>query len=164
MAEAVERLAHLASARPAAWDTLLPSDPEVKWQVWTREKGPGYWLMRYATRLARLLGANVTNPNALEDGGTFHTEDEARELCRLLHEKTRGRYAVTYAPVVLGRAYPVERVVCKGDRYFDPFRRFDYSATEDVKEQARYALVDLERLAALEAKIERISAGVRAAL
>jgi hypothetical protein len=149
VATEAQRLTLAPAARPVEWDAIMPADPAVKWQVWMREKGPGYWLMRYATRLARCLGANVTNPNALEDGGAFDTEDEARELCRIVFERTRGRYAVTYTPLVIGRAYPVERVMCKGDRYFDPFKRFDYSATEDVKRQARYALVDLAELEAV---------------
>lgn len=138
--------------RPASWDVLMPDDGSgVLWQVWMRRKGPGYWLMRYATRLARLLGAPVTNPNALEDGGTFKTEGEARDLCRIAHGRTGGRYAVTYTPVLVGRAYPLTPVVAAGDRYFDPFKVFDFSATDAVREQARHVLVSVDELDELRA-------------
>jgi hypothetical protein len=117
-----------------------------------RRKGAGYWLMRLATRLARLLGADVSNPNGIEEAGTFWTEDEAQDLCRIIYRETGGAYAVTYDPVLVGRAYGVKSVIAPRDcrwRTFDPFKAFDFSATDAVKEQARHVLVsvaDLEEI------------------
>lgn len=133
------------TARPAEWDVLMPAEGEpVPWQVWTRRKGAGYWLMRWATRLARLLGADVSNPNGIEEAGAFWTEDEAKDLCRLIHRQTGGRYAVTYGPVVVGRVHPLKAVKAVGDKRFAPFKVFDFGATAAVKEQARHILVRVE--------------------
>jgi hypothetical protein len=149
-----------AAVEPAEWSALYPDDPDTKWQVWYRETGPGYWLMRYAARLANLLcrvegalgreaPAAVANPNALEDGGTWHTREDAREVCRIVYAHFGGRVAVTYTPVLLGRGYPLKRVTAAGDRYFDPFKVFDFSATDAAKEQVRSVLVDERQLQAL---------------
>ena len=137
-----------ATTRPAEWDVLLPDEGErVPCQVWMRRKGPGYWLMRWATRLARLLGADVSNPNGIEEAGTVETEEEAKDLCRIIYQKTGGRYAVTYDPVIVGRVFPLEAVIAPHDRRwrpFDPFKVFDFSATEAVKEQARHKLITVD--------------------
>jgi hypothetical protein len=152
MAATVAQLDRARTARPKAWDTLLPSEEGGPWQVWVRRKGPGYWLMRYATRLSRLLGEDVSNPNGMEEGGTVETEDEARDLCRIIYERAGGRYAVTYTPLVVGRVYPFEGVLAAGDkrfkppRRFDPFKVFDFSATDAVREQARHVLISVDEL------------------
>jgi hypothetical protein len=123
-----------------------------------RPKGAGYYILRYATRLARFsweverrlgrkdLPPKPTNPNGLEEAGTVATEDEAQDLCRIIHRATKGRYAVTYTPLVVGRVYPFESVMAAGDRYFDPFKEFDFSATDAVKEQAKHVLVSVDDL------------------
>lgn len=125
----------------------MPEEGErIPWQVWTREKGPGYWLMRWATKVSRLLGADVSNPNGIEEPAAFWTEEEAKDLCRLIHQRFEGRYAVTYGPVVVGRVHPFESVKAVGDKRFDPFKVFDFSATDAVKEQARHVLVSVDTL------------------
>jgi hypothetical protein len=170
MAASAAHLERSATARPAEWGALMPSDEGGPWQVWMRKKGAGYWLMRWATRLARLLGADVSNPNGLEEAGAVETEDEARDLCRLIHQKTGGRYAVTYDRVVVGRVFPVESLIAPLDRgwgSYDPFRAFDFSATDAVREQARHELVDAGELARLreqDAILSKIAERLRAAL
>jgi len=145
---------------PAEWAYLPPYDGEqgTLWQVWMREKGMGYWLMRCAVRLAnvtarleaRLRGRPsphpITNPNALEDGGAYVERGQAEDLCRIAY---RAGKAATICPVIVGRAYSVERVKAAGD--FDPFKAFDFSATEAVKSQARYVLVPARELEELRA-------------
>lgn len=151
------KLERARTARPTEWDALMPYDGErgTLWQVWMRRKGLAYWVMRYAAKLARLccrieraLGRDappsVINPNALEDGGTFATEDEAKDLCRIYEAKYPGWYALTYTPVLIGRAYRPEPVQAAGDRYFDPFMTFDFSATDAVKEQANHILLSVD--------------------
>lgn len=134
-----------ATSRPVEWDALMPEEGErIPWQVWTRKKGPGYWLMRWATKVSRLLGEDVSNPNGIEEPATFWTEEEAKDLCRIIHRETKGRYAVTYGPVVVGRVHPLKSVKAVGDKRFDPFKTYDFSATDAVKEQARHILVDVE--------------------
>jgi hypothetical protein len=136
-----------ATTRPAEWDALLPSEEGGPWQVWMRKKGPGYWLMRWSTRLARLLGADVSNPNGIEEGGVVETEDEARDLCRIIYRATQGRYAVTYDRIIVGRVFSVKSVIAPRDQRwgtFDPFKVFDFSATEAVKEQAKHELVSVD--------------------
>src|SRR5919205_6107 len=149
MAALAERLTR-ANVRPAEWDALMPDDGgRVPWQVWMRRKGAGYWLMRWATRLARRLGADVSNPNGIEEAGTFWTEAEAQDLCRIIHQVTGGRYAVTYDPVIVGRAYPLKSLIAPRDerlKPFDPFKTFDFSATDAVNEQARHVLVSVDEL------------------
>jgi len=143
-----EALRLTAEARPVGWAALLPYDGEqgTLWQVWMRERGAGYWLLRWATRLANLLrrSAPLSNPNGLEDGGTYRTLEEAEDFCRIVHRDTGGRKAVTISPVVVGRAFPVRPERARGDRPFDPFTVFDFSATEAVKEQARHVLITVE--------------------
>src|SRR5687767_5817819 len=123
MATAAERLSSPARTRPAEWDVLMPSDGgPVPWQVWTRWKGSGYWLMRWATKLCRaavwierhVLGRDVpdapSNPNGLEEPAAFWSEEEAKDLCRIIHQRYGGRMAVTYGPVVVGRVHPLQTV------------------------------------------------------
>lgn len=163
--------AQLESARataPAEWTYLPPWDGEqgTLWQVWGRPKGPAYWLMRYATRasnflirLERRLGRDVeeiTNPNGLEDFGTVETEERARDLGRIIYAERKGRYSVTYTPVMVGRVYPMEPVLAAGDKRFDPFRVFDFSATDAVREQARHVLVDAREFARLKSMDELV--------
>jgi hypothetical protein len=88
----------------------------------------------------------VSNPNGIEEAAAFWTEEEARDLCRLIYEQTGGAYAVTYGPVVVGRVHPLTSVPAIGDKRFDPFAAFDFSATEAVKEQARHVLVSVDDL------------------
>lgn len=161
---------HLESARashePVEWDALALVPPEelAGWRVWRRKKGPSYWLMRYATKVSRWLDelrtgepSDIVNNNGLQDCGTVKTREEARDLCRAAYKEGGGRWAVTYEPVMVGRVHSLKTEMAKGDRRFNPFRVFDFSATEAVKEQARYVLVDSERL-------KRMSASVRAVL
>lgn len=125
----------------------MPDEGErIPWQVWTRKKGPGYWLMRWATKVSRLLGADVSNPNGIEEPATFWTEEEAKDLCRLIHQRFGGRYAATYGPVVVGRVHPFESVKAVGDKRFDPFQAFDFSATDAIREQARHVLISVDTL------------------
>lgn len=157
MSAVATRLDAQARTPPAEWALLPPYDGEAGtlWQAWARERGPGYWLMRYATRLAnhinRVEGVlrrrpfqRITNNNALEDGGTYQTRGEAEDYCRIVRRDTQGRKRATISPVIVGRAYSVERVQAAGD--FDPFKTFDFSATEAVKEQARHVLVSVDTL------------------
>jgi len=136
-----------ANARPVSWATLPLYDGEAGtlWQVWMRDRGPGYWLMRLAAKLSNLLSAEpISNPNGLEDGGIYPSIEQAEDFCRIVHRETGGRKAVTVSPVVVGRAFPVRPVFAKGDRRFDPFSVYDFSATEAVKEQARHILVPVD--------------------
>jgi hypothetical protein len=140
-----------ATVEPVEWEALalLPPEELAGWRVWRRQKGPGYWLMRYATKLARRLDADVVNPNGLQDCGTVRTREEARDLCRIAHKAGGGRWAVTYEPVMVGRVHSLRTELNRGDRRFDPFKVFDFSATEAVREQARSVLVDAEEMRAL---------------
>ena len=75
MATAAIHITSPATVRPVEWDALMPSEGErIPWQVWTRKKGPGYWLMRWATKVSRLLGADVSNPNGIEEPAAFWSE------------------------------------------------------------------------------------------
>jgi hypothetical protein len=152
-----------AAAEPAEWEALVLAPPEelAGWRVWRRRKGPGYRLMRWATKLSRFLDglrhgghSDVVNPNGLQDVGTVRTREEARDLCRIAHEG--GKWAVTYEPVMVGRVHPLRTELARGDRRFDPFKVFDFSATDAVREQARHALVDAERFERLLARMARM--------
>jgi hypothetical protein len=136
-----------ATTRPAAWDALVSRPPEelAGWRVWRRRKGAGYWLMRWATKLARRFDPEVTNPNGLEDCGTVKTVEECEDLCRIAYKEGGGKWAVTYEPVMVGRVHALKtQMRAKGDRRFDPFKVFDFSATEAVREQARHRLISVE--------------------
>lgn len=159
MATAALSLQLTATARPAVWDALS-SDPRVLgWRAWRRKKGAGYWVMRWATKLARVFDCEVTNPNGLEDCGTVETEAEVQDLCRLLYREGGRRWAVTYEPIVTGRVYgPRTECRAEGDRRFDPFGVFDFSATAGIDRQASRVLVkvsDLRRLIALADEVAR---------
>jgi hypothetical protein len=145
-----------ATVRPAEWDALMPDDGErIPWQVWMRWKGSGYWIHRWATKLARFtsrveraLGREVPpcigNPNGLEEPATVWTEGEAQDLCRLIRQKYGRRMAVTYGPLLVGRVHPFESVKAVGDQKFDPFGVYDFSATDAVNKQARHMLITVE--------------------
>lgn len=171
--------AHLkSSARPVEWDTLLPSEQGVPWQVWVRSKGSGYWVFRWATKLARItsrleraLGRRVpdviSNPNGLEEPVAVESEVEAREAAKLFYEVYGGRVAVTYGPVVVGAVHPLESVPAVGDKPFDPFRTYDFSSTAAVRERSRLALVDvreLYRLRELDEWVPRLAKRLREAV
>jgi hypothetical protein len=154
MATAAVRLDAQARTPPAEWAVLPPYDGQTGtlWQAWFREKGAAYWLMKACVWLVNFVGRwearlrgrvwhRITNPHALEDGGTFETRDEAEDRCRLAFLAGK---AATICPVVIGRSYPDERVQAAGD--FNPFEAYDFSATEAVKEQARHVLVDVDTL------------------
>jgi hypothetical protein len=138
-----------ARTRPAAWDALVSHPPEelAGWRVWRRRRGAGYWLMRWATKLARRFDPEVTNPNGMEDCGTVATVEECEDLCRIAFKAGGGKWAVTYEPVIVGRVHALStQMSAKGDRRFDPFKVFDFSATDAVKEQARHVLVSVDDL------------------
>jgi hypothetical protein len=170
MATAAARLSSPARTRPTAWDALMPSEEgeRIPWQVWMRRKGAGYWLMRWATKLCRLtvkverlLGRDVPdappNPNGLEEPATVWSEDEAKDVCRIVYRNFGGRVAVTYGPLLVGRVHPFAHVKAGGDRRFkvgrsfNPFETYDFSATDAVKEQATRVLVDVSYLDELRA-------------
>lgn len=154
-----------ASAEPVEWEALASVPPEelAGWRVWRRQKGPGYWLMRWATRVSRLLDglwhgrpSDIVNNNGLQDVGTVRTREECRDLCRIAYKRGGGRWAVTYEPVMVGRVHSLETELNRGDRRFDPFRVFDFSATEAVKEQARHTLVETDLLQRLLNELEQM--------
>jgi hypothetical protein len=173
MATVAAKLESQVTTRPAEWDVLMPSEGErVPWQVWTRRKGAGYWLMRWATKLCaavvrveRIFGRDVpdapSNPNGLEEPATFWTEEEAKDLCRIIYQRFGGRMAVTYGPLVVGRVHPFEYVKAVGDRPFDPFKAFDFSATDAVKEQARHVLVPVDDVRDLHGYLARMAEAFR---
>jgi hypothetical protein len=141
-----------AAAPPAEWAFLPPWDGEqgTLWQVWMRERGVAYWLMKAAVKFVNSVGRreaalrgrdwqDITSPFPLEEGGTFTERDRAEDLCRIA--RLAGK-AATICPVIIGRAYSVERVEAAGE--FDPFKTFDFSATEAVREQAKHMLIPIE--------------------
>lgn len=169
MATAADSIRRPTNTAPAEWALLPPWDGEegTLWQVWMRDKGAVYWLMKGYVGLANFVGRRearlrrrvwhaVTNPHPLEEGGTFSDRLRAEDLCRIAH---RAGKAATITPVVIGRCYPVERVAAAGD--FDPFKTFDFSATEAVKSQAAHILFPVEQMRLLNENLTRTAAALR---
>src|SRR5688500_4534276 len=106
MATVATRLDARASAAPAEWAVLPAWDGEAGtlWQVWMREKGAAYWLMKGAVKVANFIGplearlrgkkwVEITNPHALEDGGTYAERHGAEDRCRIAYRESGGRKA-----------------------------------------------------------------------
>lgn len=175
MATAAETIRADTQTAPAEWAYLPPWDGEqgTLWQVWMRDRGLVYWLMKGASKVANLIGPiearlrgrewhPVTNHQPLEEGGAWAERHVAEDRCRIAY---RAGKAATISPVVIGRAYPDETVRAAGE--FDPFKTFDFGATEAVKGQARYEMVDSSELVSLRAAddaVRRLTGRVRAAL
>lgn len=133
--------------RPAEFDGY--ADGQVLWQVWAREKGAAYFIMRWAAKLSRLFHSDVTNQNGLEDCGTWDSEGKAKEVCHAIVKNSQGRKAVTYRPVFVNQGYPFTRCPAKGERHFNPFQLWEYRPPMmEARTQARFRLVDSTHLRA----------------
>lgn len=169
MSAVAEHARARVAAPPAEWAFLPPWDGEAGtlWQVWMRDRGAAYRLMKWAVRAVNFVGRvearlrgrrwhKIANPHPLEEGGTFAERAQAEDLCRIA--RAAGKSA-TICPVVIGRAYPVERVEAAGE--FDPFAGFDFSATDAVKRQADRLLVPVATVRALNDYLGRTGAALR---
>jgi hypothetical protein len=152
--------------RPAELDRseVYPAtDGQGLFQVYKREMGPGYWVLRYACRLARLLQHvewwlrstpeeerfEVTNPNGVERQGLWVLEEKAQAECFWLKSVSRGRAAVGYEKVLVNRTTGYERRHMKG--LTDPTRWVAKGNLSTAR--ARFTLVDVEELRELEAAL-----------
>ncbi len=138
--------------RPAELDRteVYPAeDGQALFQVYKRERGPGYWLLRWACKLARALGhPEVTNPNGVERQGLWDSEEKAQAECFWLKEASGGRAAVGYEKVLVNRTTGYERRHMKG--LTDPTKwiakgalstrraRFTMAETEDLTELSEW--------------------------
>ena len=155
--------------RPAEFDRteVYPAeDAQGLFQVYKRETGPAYWILRWACKLARLAQHvewwlrstpqaerfEVTNPNGVERQGLWDSEGKAIAECEWLKRVSGGRAAVGYEKVLVNRTTGYERRHMKG--LTDPTRWVAKGALSTAR--ARYTFVDVEDLREIESSLTDI--------
>jgi hypothetical protein len=135
--------------RPAELDRVevYPAeDGQCLYQVYKRERKPGYWVIRYACKYARLMGnEDATNPLPVERQGLWDSEEKAQAECFWLKEVSRGKAAVGYEKVLVNRTTGYERRHMKG--LYDPTAQIAKGQLSTAR--ARYTMAETQDLTEL---------------